>query len=93
MVPVMTTTTVATIMVFSAIIISGFTEAIIAIATPGVRIAATTRVVEATAPITTLTTVITVSRFMEMIDLIMIEETAAKETKGWETAKARTVAP
>ena len=83
MVPVMTTTTVATIMVFLAIIISGFTEAIIAIATPGVRIAATTRVVEATAPITTLTTVITVSRFMEVI-----EETAAIETKERQPATA-----
>ena len=66
---------------------------ITAIATPGVRIAVTTLAVEDTAPTITPTTAITVSRFMEAIDPVMIEVTTATETTGWETTRSRTVAP
>jgi len=89
----MGTITAVTITVFSAIIISGFIKAITAIATPGVRIAVTTLVVEDTAPTITPTTAITVSRFMEAIESVMIEVTTATETTGWETTGSWTVAP
>ena len=89
----MDTTTVVTTTVFSAIIILGFIKAITAIATPDVRIAVTTLVVEDTAPTITPTTAITVSRFMEAIEPVMIEVTTATETTGWETTGSWTVAP
>jgi hypothetical protein len=89
----MDTTTVVTTTVFSAIIILGFTKHITAIATPGARIAVTTLVVEDTALTITPTIAITVSRFTEVIEPIMIEVTVAIETTAWEIAKSRAVAP
>ncbi|RPF87296.1 MAG: hypothetical protein CBB78_009415 [Roseibacillus sp. TMED18] len=87
------TTMVAITTAFSATIILGFTKPITAIATPDAHIAATTLVVEDTAPTITPTTAITVSHFMEAIEPIMIEVTTATETTGWETTRSRTVAP
>ena len=93
MVTVMDTTTVVTTTVFSATIILGFIKPITAIATPGVHIAATTLVVEDTALTITPTIAITVSRFTEVIEPIMIEVAVATETTGWEIAESRAVAP
>jgi hypothetical protein len=78
---------------FSATTILGFTKPITAIATPDARIAVTTLVVEDTVPTITPTIAITVSRFTEVIEPIMIEVTVAIETTGWEIAESRAVAP
>lgn len=87
------TTMVAITTAFSATTILGFTKPITAIATLGARIAVTTLVVEDTALTIIPTTAITVSRFMEVIEPIMIEVTVAIETTAWEIAKSRAVAP